>query len=192
MKFSILIITLLFVSSSIFANFSLTIKSIDTVASASQEQIEINPANVTSLNAFPVKSLQVIEQITFPNRKDHEEVARVYDGKEYYWMVAFAISGGEYVDVKDQVFDPEKPSCTFSFNLSSHAKYKVPYVLEKNETLFFTHITKSSSSMNNLYFFNFKRPDNRFSLWCRTAPDQEMTVEDFNAIIDGIFKLQVR
>ncbi len=149
-------------------------------------------ASVISLNAFPEKSLQTMEQITFPNRKDHEEISHVYNNKEYYWMVAFVLSDGEYVDVKDQTFDPKKPSCTFSFNLSSHAKYSTPYVLEKDEALSFTHITKSSSSMNNLYFFNFKRPDNRFSLWCRTSLDQELTLEEFNMIIAGIFKLHVK
>ena len=75
---------------------------------------------------------------------------------------------------------------------TDHAGFETPYILGRGEILEVSHITKATSSANNLYYIHFQKPDFRFTLICRSPLDSEFTAEDFNAVTSGILKLEVK
>lgn len=153
-----------------------------------------NPASdvMKMLNLASSKSLTTIQTITFPNRKDRQELSRIAeDGVPFYWMVALSLNEGNMVDVKDATKDPFNPYCVFAFNLSDHSGYQTPYMLNENEVLKIKSVTRVTNNIQNIYYFNFAPPEYRFNLRCFLPIYKNLTLEDFKRTIDGIFKLQM-
>jgi len=173
-----------------FADFSITVTSSNTDANNSLS-VAVDPNNLTSLNVFEAKTLKILTPIQFPNRKDLTELARTVNGRPFYWQVAVLLKDGTFEDVKDVTYNSQENSCTLAFNLSSHKGFETPYILGKGEVLEVSHITKATSSTNNLYYIHFQKPDFRFNLLCRSPRDSEFTVDDFNAAVNGIIKLEI-
>ena len=156
-----------------------------------------NPINtssdlVTMLNAASTKTLTTTQKITFPNRKDRQELSRIaQNGLPYYWMVALSLSEGNLVDVKDATKDPFNSYCVIEFNLSNHSGYKTPYILNENEVLKLKGVTQITKNTQNIYYFNFAPSENRFNFRCFLPSHKNLTLEDFQKTIDGIFKLKL-
>ena len=191
MKIISFIVCIIFISTCAFADFAVTLTASKTNLSNFQS-MEVDPNNITSLNEFEAKTLKVLTPIQFPNRKNLSELARTVDGRPFYWQVAVLLKDGTFEDVKDVTYDSQEHSCTFAFNLSDHAGFETPYILGSGEILEVSHITKATSSANNLYYIHFQKPDFRFTLICRSPLDSEFTADDFNSATKGILELEAK
>ena len=122
MKILSCIACFIFITTCVFADFSITVTASKANFNNSLS-VEVDPNNITCLNEFESKTLKVLTPIQFPNRKDLSELSRTVDGRPFYWQVAVLLKDGTFEDVKDVTYNSQEHSCTFAFNYSHQSNY---------------------------------------------------------------------